>query len=631
MKKTDLDTWLYSSLGVVAVFVIIVAVNVLGAQATKRIDLTQEHAYTLSAGTRAILAKLDTPVQIRLYCSRSVNTMPVALKVYAQRVEDLLGEYQQASKGLIEIQKLDPVPDSDAADSARLDGVEGQRRPDGEPIYLGLSVRMLDQEEALPFLAPQRERLLEYDISRAITRVAAADKPVVGLMSSLPVAGVPPDPRNPKKAPQPVWTLYNELANDFTVKTVELTAGSIPEDIKVLLLIHPRGISDSTQYAIDQFVLRGGKLIAFLDPQCILDPSAGPRNPGGPSSSNLEKLLKAWGLSFDSAHVVADLDYLTRLGQARQAAALTLNETAMNKDDVVTANVDNLRIVYAGAFSGTPVEGLTETVLLKSSRNSQLVDPTKSYYGAEKIIQEFSRSGVEYPLAVRLTGKFKTAFPEGQPPESEPATAAPPGEKKTGGPGEAGLKVSAADTAVILVGDADFIQDRIAIQETVSPFNGQRMAMPANGNLAFAQGAIEQFAGDDDLIAVRSRAARERPFTVVTELQAKAESASESKIKELEASLTETRAKLGELRRTKDDTGAQKFILSPEQQAQIDEFRAKETQVKGELKEERKKLRAEIDSLENHIKWLNIGLMPAIVAVGGVALAAVRHQRRAAR
>src|SRR5215204_5136672 len=269
MKKKGLETWLYSSLGVAAMFIIIIVINAIAAQVKQRVDLTAERAYTLSPGTRAILSKLDTPVQIRFYCTREDNQMPVFLKTYAQRVEDLLGEYRQASKGQIEIQKLDPVPDSDAEDSAKLDGVEGQMRQlGGEPFYLGLSVSMLDQKETLPFLSPERERLLEYDISRAISRVMTADKPVVGVMSPLPYAGQQMNPammRMGQRGAQP-WVLFSELKSDFNVKEIEMTAEKIPDEVKVLVVIHPKAISEGAQYAIDQFVLRGGKLLAFLDP-----------------------------------------------------------------------------------------------------------------------------------------------------------------------------------------------------------------------------------------------------------------------------------------------------------------------------------------------------------------------------
>src|SRR5438045_2374501 len=274
LKKKQLETFLYSTIGVVAMVLILIAINVIASRARARIDLTAENAYTLSPGTRAILAKLDTPVQIRFYCTKNTATMPVFLATYAQRVEDLLGEYRQASKGRIEIQRLNPEPDSDAEDSARLDGVDGQQTRTGERVYLGLSVGMLDQKQAIPFLTPDRERLLEYDISRAIARIMTAEKPVLGVMSPLPVMGqVNPMAMQTGQRGQPPWAFISELMRDFNVKQVEMTADKIPDDIKVLVVIHPKAISDTAQFALDQFVLRGGKLVAFVDPLCALDRS----------------------------------------------------------------------------------------------------------------------------------------------------------------------------------------------------------------------------------------------------------------------------------------------------------------------------------------------------------------------
>ena len=633
MKNKGLETWLYSSLGVAAMFGIIVIVNALASSFNKRVDLTAERAYTLSAGTRAILSKLDTPIQIRFYSTRSDSRMPVFLKTYAQRVEDLLGEFRQASKGQIEIQKLDPAPDSDAEDSARLDGIEGQARADGEPFYLGLSVSMLDQKQAIPFLAPDRERLLEYDLARAISRVITTEKPVIGVMSPLAYGGQPTNPmmmRMGQSGQQP-WVFISELKRDFNVRDIPFTAEDIPKDVKVLVLIHPKGISDASQYAIDQFVLRGGKLVAMLDPQGVLDRSAA-GNPMGMSSgsrSSLDKLLAAWGLSFESSKVVADLDFVGRTREGRQPAVLALNERATNRDDIVSAQANNLIFAFAGAFSGTPAEGLKQTVLVKSSKNSQLVDPMSAQFGGERLIKDFTSSNTEQVLALRLTGRFKTAFAEGKP-KSTPAPGAPE-EPKDQKPAEAGLKESKEDGAVLLIGDSDFIQDQLSVQEMMNPFGGQRMVMPVNSNIAFAQSSIEQLAGDSNLVAVRSRASRERQFTVVRQMQAKAESAFQAKIKSLEASLAEAQNKLNELQRTKADKGGQRFILSPEQQQEINNFRNKERDVKIQLKEERKKLRIGIDSLENTIKWLNIALMPVLVAAAGIALALLRLQRRAAR
>ena len=637
MKKKGLETTLYSLLGVVAMFVVIVAFNAIAARLKVRADLTADRAYTLSTGTRAILKKLDTPVQIRFYCTRNDNRVPVQLKTYAQRVEDLLGEYRQASHANIEIQKLDPVPDSDAEDSAKLDGIEAQQTGlEGDPIYLGLSVSMLDQKEAIPFLSPDRERLLEYDISRAISRVANPEKPTLGVMSPLPVAGQQVNPMMARMGQRgggsPPWAFYTELKNDYNIKTVEMTADSIPDDIKVLLVIHPKAITDAAQYAIDQFVLRGGQLIAFLDPLAVLDSSAanGPMGMSTGGGSSLDKLLKSWGLSFDSTKVVADLTYMGATNQGRQPAVLVLNETALNRDDVITADTSDLFLIFAGAFAGTPAAGLKETILIHSSKNSQLIDPMSAQFGGERTIGDFAASNKELPLAVRLTGKFKTAFPDGKP-KAAPAPDAKPEDKKPDA-ADTGLKESKSDGNVVLIGDSDFLQDQIAVRVASNPFTGQRTTIPSNGNLAFGQGAVEQLSGDSNLITVRSRASRERQFTVVKEMQAKAEGAYRTKIKELETSLATAQTKLNDLQRTKADKNAgQRFILSPEQQQEINNFRQKEREVKVQLKSERKNLRTDIDSLETRVKWYNIALMPALVTCAGVALAVVRYRRRAAR
>ena len=600
---------------------ILVAFNLIAAQFKQRVDLTAERAYTLSPGTRAILAKLDTPVQVRFYCTRNVSTMPVVLTTYAQRVEDLLDEYRQASKGKIEIQRLNPEADSDAEDSARLDGVEGQPLRSGERIYLGLSVSMLDQKQTIPFFAPDRERLLEYDISRAIARVMATEKPSVGVMSSLPVMGQVNPMMQRQQRGQRAWALIDELKRDFTIKQVEMTADKIPDDIKLMLVIHPKAISDATQFALDQFVLRGGKLVAFLDPMCALDRP--PMQTGmmpQPSASNLEKLFQAWGLVFDTSKVVADMEHVAPLQEGPNPAVLALNETAVNKDDVVTAEADNLVMAFAGAFVGTPKDGITETVLIKSSKRSQLVEAMMAQMMGAQIARDFAAGAVEYPLAVRLNGKFKTAFPEGKP-SPTPGNPEKPEEKST----EPSLKESSQPTTIVLVGDADMIQDPLAIRE-LGTLTGQRLIIPSNSNLSFAQSIVEQLAGDSNLISVRSRASRERPFTVVQKLQADAEANYQNKIRELEDSLAETQRKMNELQRSKGEDG-QRFILSPEQQQELVNFRKTEANVKGQLKDMRRELRASIDSLENRIKWLNIAGMPAVVILAGFAFSMTRRKR----
>jgi ABC-type uncharacterized transport system involved in gliding motility auxiliary subunit len=627
MKTKNLEPFLYSTIGVIAMLLILVAFNLIAAQFKQRIDLTAERAYTLSPGTRAILAKLDTPVQLRFYCTRNVSTMPVVLTTYAQRVEDLLDEYRQASKGKIDIQRLNPEPDSDAEDSARLDGVEGQPLRSGERIYLGLSVSMLDQKQTIPFFAPDRERLVEYDISRAIARVMTTEKPSVGVMSSLPVMGQMNPMMQRQQRGQRAWALIDELKRDFNIKQIEISADKIPDDIKVLLVIHPKAISDATQFALDQFVLRGGKLVAFLDPMCALDrpPMQTGMMPQA-SASNLQKLFQAWGIVFDTSKVVADMEHAARLQEGPNPAVLALNETAVNKDDVVTAEADNLVMAFAGALVGTPKDGITETILIKSSKRSQLVEAMMAQMMGAQIARDFASGGVEFPLAVRLNGKLQTAFPEGKPKPS-PVPGSPEEKKPEEKATEPSLKESSQPTTVVLVGDADMIQDPLAIRE-LGTLTGQRLIIPSNSNLSFAQSIVEQLAGDSNLISLRSRASRERPFTVVQKLQADAEASYQNKIRELENSLAETQRKMNELQRSKGENG-QRFILSPEQQQELANFRKTEANVKGQLKDMRRQLRASIDSLENRIKWLNIAGMPAVVILAGFAFSLTRRKRAA--
>ncbi|MEI6568052.1 MAG: Gldg family protein [Verrucomicrobiota bacterium] len=623
MKSKPLETLLYSAVGVAAMAIIVIAGNIVTSAFKQRIDLTKEQAYTLSPGTRAILKKLDTTVKVRLYVTQGDASSPetVFLRGYARKIEDLLAEYRQAANGKLVVEKLDPQPDSDAEDSARLDGVEGEMLQNGEKFYLGLSVSIIDSKQAIPFLAPNRERQLEYDLSRAITRVVSPDKPVVGIMSPMPVFGAPSNPmmaRMGQQGSQP-WALVTELKNDFSVKSVPMDSEKIDDDVKVLIVIHPRDIQDKAQYAIDQFVLRGGKLIAYLDPLPLIDSKEQNQMFGSipNSGSNLEKLMKSWGFALDTSKVVADLNYKMQLGgrngQPQEAPAfLSVTADGINGDDIVTSQIDNIWLPFAGAITGTPVAGLTMTPLIKSTKQSQLVDGFMANLSGENVIKEFKPSLTEYILGMRLKGKFKTAFPGGKPGE----TNAP-----------AGLKESAQENNVIVFADADMLFDNFAMRQVQSPFGNMAMAM--NGNLNMAQNAVEQLAGDNNLIGVRSRAVQNRPFTVVKKMQAEAESNYRSKIKDMEESLAETQRQLSELQQKKEK--GQRFILSPEQQAALETFRKKESDVKIKLKEERKQLRHDIDALETRLKWFNIAAMPLLVSLSGIGLAMFKRKKTAAR
>jgi ABC-type uncharacterized transport system involved in gliding motility auxiliary subunit len=639
MKNKNLQTLLYSTVGVGAMALILIAFNVISGAVKKRVDLTQDHVYTLSPGTRAILQKLDTPVKVRFYFSQPETSTPetVYLKNYAKRVEDLLAEFKQSGRGNIIVEKYDPQPDSDAEDLAKLDGIEGEPLPNGDRLYLGVAVSLLDQKQALPFLAPNRERLLEYDLARAITRVVKPEKPIVGIMSPLPVFGAPGNPMmmrmGQQSGQQPPWTLVTELKNDFNVRKVDMTVEKIDDDIKVLLVIHPREITDKAQFALDQFIMRGGKLIAFLDPLPLVDSREQNQMMGNipNAGSNLDKLLKAWGISLDAGKVVADMNYKMQLGgrngQPQDAPAfLSITSDGINSEDPVTGQIDNVWLPFVGAFSGTPVAGLKETVLLKSTKVSQLVDGFMANLSGENVIKEFKSSDKEMTLALRLTGKFKTAFPNGKPEDKAPE--AKDGEKPAEPKPADSLKEGKEENSVILVGDADMLFDSFTLRQIQNPFGGA-MSMAMNGNLNFAQNAVEQMTGDNNLIGVRSRSIQNRPFTLVKKMQADAEANYRSKIKELEDSLAETQRQLNELQQKKEK--GQRFIMSPEQQAALDNFRKKEAEVKIKLKDERKKLRRDIDSLENRLKWFNIAAVPLAVSLSGLVLAYYKRKRTSAK
>ena len=634
MQKKSLETILYSSAGIVVMLVILVAVNVITGAWPMRADLTQEKAYTLSAGTKAVLKQLDTPVKIRFYCTQSETATPetVYLKDYARKVEDLLHEYQQTTGKNLILEKYDPQPDSDAEDSARLDGLEPQQLSGGDNFYLGLTVGLADQRVAIPFLAPNRERQLEYDLTRAITQVLSPDKPVVGVMSGLPVFGGAMNPMMMQtgQQPEPAWTLIEQLKQDFTVRRLEMDTDKVDDDVKVLFVIHPKDISDKAQFAIDQFVLRGGKLIAFLDPMSAIA-SRQQQNPmmgggGGGSSSSLDKLLKAWGLQFDSSKVVADLDFKMQLqdrnGQPSDAPAwLGLTADGMNRDDIVTSSIDSLWLPMCGAFTGTPVAGLKETVLLNSSKDAALVDSFMAGMGGGAVMKGFKPTGVNYRLAVRLTGKFQTTFPDGKPQD-------PGSTNSIAKPADISLKESKAETSVVLVGDSDLLADDFSLRKVQSPFGA--MVSPMNANLDFAQNLVEQMAGDSNLIGVRSRASLSRPFTRIKKMEAAAAARGQAKIDELQQSLNDTQQRLGELQQQKKDKD-QRFILSPEQKAELENFRKKQAEVSRALKQAQKDLRKEVVSLETRLKWLNILAMPFAFMAAGVGIALIKRKKTSAK
>jgi ABC-type uncharacterized transport system involved in gliding motility auxiliary subunit len=637
--KGKFDNLLYSVVGVIAILVIIVGINLLGRLFKVRSDLTENRIYTLSDGTKKILNKLDTEVVIRFYFSKDNASMPVPLRTYAQEVQDLLEEYQQFGHGKIKVVKLDPKPDSDAEDSANLDGIEGQDVNLTDKVYLGIAVSCLDAKTTIPYLSPDRETLLEYDLSRAISSVANPKKAVIGVMSALPVTGreAPPMMMQQRQQSSQPWIFLSELRQNYVVHDIPMTTDKIGDDVSVLLVVHPQGISDQAQFAIDQFLLRGGKMVALLDPFSFVEAqTAGPYGGAAGYDSTLDKLLPAWGMQFSATKVLADPAFATQVQRESEVQSdptiLSVTSDGINRQDALGAAINDLLMPFAGVFTGKPVDGLKEDVLVKSSNQAGLVDAAMLQAGADAVRKALKSDNTSYPIAIRLSGKFKTAFPNGKPaPKSSPGPSPSPESGAASSPSPTpkseSLKEGQSAGVVILVGDADFAYDAIAgrTQQVLT----QTVFVPSNGNLNFIQSCVEQLAGDSDLIGIRSRSSGNRPFVVVNKMEAAAEEKYQSKIDQLEENLNQTRQKLASLQTGKQSD--QRTLLSPEQQAEIKKFQENEAAVSQELKQVRKNLRQEIDSLQSDLKWIDIAAMPVLVTLIGLTLAFVKRRQRAAR
>ncbi len=632
---------LYSFAGVIVVLVALIAINYALSLGKQRIDLTKDKLFSLSEGTRKTLANLKEPVTIKFYYTQGDETIPIQVRTFAKRTEDLLTEYKQAAGGKIVVEKLNPQPDSDAEDAATVDGIDGQMGPSGERFYLGLAITQGEQKSSIPYLSADRERLIEYDLTRAITRITTKEKPVIGVMTPLPVTGNPMAAMMGQGAPQPPQIFYSEMEKDYKIERVSLDAEEIKPEIKTLLVIHPRGISDQAQYAIDQFILRGGRLIAFVDPHAYLDQIPGMPQFQGGTSSSLDKLFKAWGLEMDTGKIVLDLENAAGQGQRMMPTVLALDGPYINRTDVATSLIPNSLIPMAGAFSGQLVEGLTQTVLLRSSKNSQLIDgSTAADKRGQEAIRGFVSGGKELPVAIKVTGKFKTAFADGRPVKEEKddkkgAKSDAKADKKSAPKqavvpaASAQLKESKEENTVVLFADSDFLQDGAAVQ--IQEMFGRRIAIPANGNLPLFQAVVEQMAGDPALINLASRSVATRPLTVVRQMEAEAQQAYLGKMKELEDSLNQTKEKLSALEK-KPAPGMKadptvKVQLTPEQQQEVDNFRKRVVETRKELKEVRRDLRADSEALQFWTKVFNIAFMPVVVAIVGLLIALWKRRR----
>jgi ABC-type uncharacterized transport system involved in gliding motility auxiliary subunit len=603
-------------------------------------DFTENKIHTLSEGTRAILGELDTKVVIRYYASRNTDYMPEEMKLHMRRVDDLLKEYASLSNGKLRIENLDPEPDTDAEDSANLDGMSGQRIDD-QNLYFGLAVACLDRTSVIPFLDPRGETMLEYQLSKAIADVSAAKKPVVGIMSALELAGGPP--MMPGQPPAQGWVLYQQLKQSYEIKDLGMTPESIdPNEIKVLLLFHPANITPEAEYAVDQYLLGGGTVIACLDSFSVAAQMTGGGNPmmgmgGAPTTSTLPTLLSAWGVSFESGSVLADPTYATPLGGGnRSIAVLSLPQSAMpDKDSVITKDLASITLFLPGAFTKTGGAGVAANTLVKSSFTAGFVDSMEASQLKAEIETSLRPSGTAYDLVTHLSGTFKTAFPNGKPGAETPEET--PAENKEGEPAAEdakkeddskpkSLKQGTAPGNVFLIADIDAFYDRFAYNPQLLQMG---MAEPANGNIPLFFNLLDQATGSKHLIGSRSRAAIRRPFTLIQEMEADFDKSIGKQMEELKKKEQEAQTKLNELQAQR--SSGNELYLSPEQEEEVRKFRAQRVEYARTIRDLQKDLRRQKDKLSGKITLLNVAAMPVLVILFGLGLYVKRRSATRAR
>lgn len=585
-----------------------------------RVDLTANHLYTLSDGSKRVIAGIQSPVTLHLYYSRRAAQALPRLYTYADRVQQLLEEVAAHSDGKITLQVTDPPPFSEAEDRASADGLQAvPLNGGGETLFFGLvGTNAQGDKSVMPFLQPGKEAFLEYDLAKLIAALGNPERPVLALLSTLPMGpGIGPDGQ-----PTTGWVIDAQLRELFEVRRLPLTTTSIGDEVDVLMVVHPKHLGDDALYAIDQFVLGGGHLLAFVDPESEADPEGA----GDPLTaltadhgSTLGRLFDAWGVRFDPTRVVLDGTYALQSQPdpqrppVRNLSLLGLGQDVLNQHDVVSAQIEALNLASAGAFEIAEDAGVTLQPLAQSSGNAAMIAASELRQTAsnpQALYDDFQATGKRYVLAARLTGSLRTAFPDR-------AGSAHSGDRH--------LQISTGAANIILVADTDLLSDRLWVQ--VQDFLGQRVLNAFANNGDFVFNAADNLAGNDDLISVRTRPAAARQFTRVEELRRRAEQRFRSTEQELQRELVETQRKLDQLQGPAG-TGTPAVAPTGAQHDELARFQQRKAHIRSELRQVRRGLDADIERLGMRMKLFNILVMPALVTLLAIGFALWRRRRR---
>ncbi len=586
-----------------------------------RIDLTADRLYTLTPGTVQIVSHLQRPLRLTLYFSDHAARDLPQLRSYEQRVREMLQEMVARSSGKLHLQIVDPVPYSDDEASAEGSGLTPlSGGSNGERVFFGLVGTTLPADGngvdgidgktlSVPFFDPVRESFLEYDIAKLLYELNETQKPRIGLISSLPMAGNP-------VIGEPAWTVLGQLQQLFSVSTLDpATLKRIGKDLPVVLLVHPKHLSDDALYALDQYVLGGGHLVVFVDPDAELDSTPFVDASTGVTddhNSDLPRLFKAWGVVYDDHKVVLDRSRALKieLGDTSfsHPAMLGLGGQELNRDDAVTASLQQIDLSSAGYFDLAPDATTRLVPLLQTSVDAHVVPVQRVIETASDpslLLRDYAADNVHYVLAARLRGTLASAFPERA--------------------SSTHLAHSAPDAEVILVADTDLLTDRLWVD--TQSFLGQPMLNAFASNGDFITNLVDNLSGSSALLSIRGRSTSQRPFTRVQALQNAADRKFLLKKQELERELAETRSRLEELQPARGRRDGQ---ASAEQKHEIEQFLQRKLAISKELRDVQHQLNAEIDALGLRLKVINIVAVPALVTLLGL-LYGWRRTRRSRR
>jgi len=620
----------------IVAFVLLFALNAFVGSVARNVavDLTQDKEFTLSDGTRQVLKSLEEPVTLRLFVSPSLVKRIPSYAAAAARVRNLLDRYVALSNGKIRLEVYRPEPFSVDEDKAAAYGIEGvpidQR---GQKVYFGLAgTNTVDAEEKIAFFHPSRQRFIEYDITRLVHSLGVKKK-VVGIISGLPIQGT----FSMRGGMRPAWPIMGEIQKLFDVKSIGARAEKIPDDVDVLMIVHPQRLSNKMLYAIDQYIMKGGKALIMVDPVPETAPrrrtfmGAGPTPPG----SDLPKLLKAWGVKYDVASVATDAKryvqvpyrYQGRVVYAPHIAYMQVRGADLNLKDPVTAKIKTLIFGIPGYFEKAKDAKTTITPLITTS-GVAMIRKAREYRlqpNLLRIYQSYVPGKKKLALAVRVTGNAKSAFPKGLPAAKDAKKDAKKDDKK-----KTAKPVHLAETKkplnLILVADADFMETSFWARKQSA---GQSEVLtPFANNADFVVNALDDLASANPLIKLRGRGSPVRPFTVVDDLRKASQNKLRAKQRELAKDLADVRKKIADARTQSKDG---KTVLTEAQQATLRGYMTRFITIRQEQRSVLAGLRKDVDALEARTKFYNIALIPLVIAVLAILVAIWRVRRRRRR